>query len=81
MILPTKRITGEASLLGVGAQILRHLDEPMTISRLWNEVRKAYNTTSEGTPITFDWFVLGLDLLYALGTINSEAGRIQRQRS
>ena len=39
MILPTKRITAERALLGIGAEVLRLLEEPKTVSRLWNEYK------------------------------------------
>jgi hypothetical protein len=78
MILPTKGITPNRALISVGAMVLQLLSEPKTVSRVWDEFRKA------GTPvsgITFDWFVLSLDLLFALGAIDLERGRIHRTTS
>ncbi|MFM6077151.1 MAG: ABC-three component system middle component 6, partial [Dolichospermum sp.] len=39
MILPTKHISTNHSLLGVGAKILEQLYQPKTVSSLWSAVR------------------------------------------
>ncbi|WP_322003045.1 ABC-three component system middle component 6 [Marinobacter alexandrii] len=75
MILPTKGIGPDKALLSIGAFILRNLDEPKTVSRLWADLRRV----EEGPPdLTFDWFVLALDLLYMMGTLGYVSGRIAR---
>lgn len=75
MILPTKGIGPDKALLSIGASILRDLDEPKTVSRLWAELRQV----EEGPPdLTFDWFVLALDLLYLMGTLDYLGGRVVR---
>jgi len=75
MILPTKGIAPDKALLSIGAFILRDLDEPETVSRLWAKLRRV----EEGPPeITFDWFVLALDLLYLMGTLSYVSGRVVR---
>jgi len=66
LILPTKGVHPNLALLTVGGQVLSALDEPSTVSSLWYRVSKMRGSTE---PITFDWFVLSLDLLYALGAI------------
>lgn len=80
MILPTKRLSEDRALLAVGGEVLRLLTEPKTVSRLWNEL-KAHRAAHPGsTPITFDWFILSLDLLYAMGAVELERGRLSRTR-
>lgn len=75
MILPTKGIAPDKALLSIGASILQDLDEPKTVSRLWADLRRI----EEGPPdLTFDWFVLALDLLYLMGTLNYSGGRVVR---
>ena len=75
MILPTKGIGSDKALLSIGALILRELDEPKTVSRLWADLRRV----EEGPPdLTFDWFVLALDLLYLIGTLDYVGGRVVR---
>ncbi len=75
MILPTKGVAPDRALLSVGADILRDLGEPKTVSRLWAELRNRNEKTLE---ISFDWFVLALDLLYMMGVIEHVAGQLRR---
>ena len=81
MILPTKRITPERALLGIGADVLNLLEEPKTVSRLWNDFKTQRQTKTPAGIVTYDWFILSLDLLYALRTIRLEEGLVQRLRS
>ena len=63
MILPTKHIPLDQTLLGVGAVLLPYLTEAHTVSSLWEATRE---NVSVGT---FDRFVLALDLLHVLGGV------------
>ena len=81
MILPTKRISQDRSLLYVGAEILRLADEPKTVSRLWQELQSARSAKSELAPLTYDWFVLALDLLFLINAVSIERGRIAKAAS
>ncbi|WP_020469846.1 ABC-three component system middle component 6 [Zavarzinella formosa] len=78
MILPTKRLSQDRSLLYVGAEILRLLDEPKTVSRIWQELQSARSAQSELTSLTYDWFVLSLDLLFLIHAIRNERGRLEK---
>jgi hypothetical protein len=78
MILPTKILPPSRSLLGTGATILRLLDEPKPVSRLWPEFKKASPAAPKATPISFGWFVLALDLLYLIGAVEMDRGRLSR---
>lgn len=98
MILPTKHLREDRALITVGAELLKLLDEPKTVSRLWDEIQRAraerIQTTGQGprstatekpsaqervrSSIPFDWFILALDLLYLLGAIELQRGRIRR---
>jgi hypothetical protein len=63
MILPTKHIPVDQTLLGVGAVLLPYLTEARTVSSLWE-------TTRENAAVgTFDRFILALDLLHVLGLV------------
>ena len=75
MILPTKRLSERRALLSLGGDIIRSLDKPKTASKLWEDVRRS---RSETGPITFDWFVLALDMLYALAAIEFKGRYIAR---
>ncbi|MEU4108045.1 ABC-three component system middle component 6 [Streptomyces sp. NPDC027717] len=69
MITPTKGISPDRSLLAVGAQIARVLDMPMTVTQTWSRFRAERIRLGHHSPVSFQWFVLGLDVLYALGAI------------
>jgi len=75
VILPTKHISPHKSLLGASACVLQHLDRPQTVSHLWNHVRLLPQI------VTFERFVLSLDLLYALGAVELKDGLLRRTSS
>lgn len=72
MILPSKHISINKSLLGVGGILLRHLNKPNTVTTLWNTVR------SHPDIATFERFILTLDFLYTIGAIEMKDGLIRR---
>lgn len=72
MILPTKHITVHDSLIGLGAILLSRLDEPATVSVLWQEVRELPQVA------TFERFTLTLDLLYLMNIVEYRDGNILR---
>lgn len=74
MILPTKHISTQNSLLGVGATILLHLDQPRTVTALWERVRDLSEIR------VFEKFVLALDFLYAIDAIDIDNGLLVRSR-
>jgi hypothetical protein len=75
MILPSKHLREDRALLTVGADLLQLLGEPKTVSRLWSDMKRRRETA---TPISYDWFVLALDLLFAMGLVAFERGRIRK---
>ena len=78
MILPTKTLPPSRCLLGVGANVLRLLTEPKPVSRLWPEFKSEYLPRADAPSVSFAWFVLALDLLFTLGAIELQQGRIVR---
>ena len=81
MILPTKYLPHDRALLNVGAEILAQLKEPRTVSELWECVREDRKSRIDATPISFDWFVLALNLLYAVTAIEYSHGVVRREVS
>jgi len=79
MILPTKRLSDDRALLTVGAEVLRLLDEPKTVSRAWEDLKQV-RASSYREPLAYDWFVLALDLLYTLKAVEFERGKLSRPR-
>lgn len=78
MILPTKHIRPDRALLTVGADILACLHEPMTVSRIWDEVRKQRGEPVGVAPINYDWFILALDLLFILKAVTFDSGVLRK---
>lgn len=72
MILPTKHISQNEALIGVGATLLAHLDGPVTVSGLWERLRDEPNVG------TFERFVLASNLLFLVGVIDIKDGMIVR---
>jgi hypothetical protein len=72
MILPTKHISQNEALIGVGATLLAHINGPVTVSGLWERLR------SEPNVGTFERFVLASNLLYLIGAIDIKDGLIVR---
>jgi hypothetical protein len=78
MILPTKRISESRALLYVGAEVLGLIEEPKTVSRIWDELKRARASRADPSTITYDWFVLVLDLLFTIRAIEYHHGRIRK---
>ena len=74
MILPTKHISEEQSLLGVGAALLSEIKQPVTVTSLWEKVR-AHKAVGN-----FERFILVLDMLYITGLVQFSDGLIRRVR-
>jgi len=81
MILPTKHLRPDRALLAVGGDLLVSLREPMTVSRLWDDVRFKRGDPGEPAPINYDWFILALDLLFMLGAVELDHGLLRRTTS
>lgn len=75
MILPSKYISENQALLGVGAIVLQHLERPQTITSLWEKVR------GHEAVGTFERFVLALDMLHIVGAVGLSQGMICREGS
>ncbi len=80
MILPTKGVSPWKALITVGADIIEFLGEgALSVTGLWRQVRDRRDASTI-TRISFDWFVLALDMLYAVDTVElTELGLIQRR--
>lgn len=78
MILPSKHLSEERALLTVGGRLLSLLGKPKTVSTLWEEFKSQQNAS---TPVSFDWFVLALDLLACTGIITLDGNRIAKKTS
>lgn len=81
MILPSKHLPQDRALLTVGGHLLTFLARPKTVSALWEELNRQAGGLGATLPrqITYDWFLLALDLLYTLGIIELENGLVERR--
>lgn len=76
MILPSKHLPPDRSLICLGAEILSLLDEPRTISGLWTKFQLRRGDQSKRVP--FDWFVLATSMLFVIGAVRLDRGRLKR---
>jgi hypothetical protein len=73
MILPTKHIPLDRSLLGAGAVLLLLLETPLTPTAIWDRAKHAPEIGTYGR------FVLTLDFLYAVGAIDMLDGLVVKR--
>ena len=78
MILPTKHLRADRSLIAVGAEVLSMLEETKTVSRLWDEFCHGRSRSDGRAPVSYEWFVLALDLLFIIGAVSFSGGRVLR---
>jgi len=77
MILPTKHLRNNMSLIYIGGIVHEVLNaESVTIDQLWHNVKKRYENQKNNGSLTFDWFILALNMLYIVGVITQKEGRI-----
>ncbi len=70
MILPTKHLRSESSLIYIGGIIQSALASgSMSVDQLWRSTKTLYSARTHNNDITYDWFVLALSLLYEIGNI------------
>ena len=72
MILPSKHVPPEQSLLALGTLVLPQLERPRTVSAVWDAVRIAKPETS------FDKFALTLSFLFAIGVVRFDGPLLRR---
>lgn len=72
MILPSKSIKLEYSLLNCGAIILKEIEVPQTLSLLWDKSKEKESIVS------YEKFLLVLDYLYMIKTIDFKDGLVVR---
>jgi ABC-three component (ABC-3C) system Middle Component 6 len=80
MILPSKHLSQSRALVGIGAEILSQLEEPLAVSELWERVRATRGDKPDEAPLSFDWFVLALTFLHAIFAVELSDGIITMSR-
>lgn len=79
MILPTKHISQERALLTVGSLILKNLNSKKTVSALWENISTNDTVNNRNPRISYDWFILALDILFAIEAIEIHEGLLNRR--
>ncbi|HBR96857.1 MAG TPA: hypothetical protein DD979_05715 [Gammaproteobacteria bacterium] len=75
MILPSKHLKHDRSLIGIGGEILEVVsEEKCTISELWESVQS--RRSQQATPLSYDWFILALSFLYSIQAVDYDLGLI-----
>jgi hypothetical protein len=76
VLLPTKHLHPHKSVISVSSRLLSLIVRQTTLVEIW----EAYQAEAKGNErISFDWFVLALDALFALGVIYMDRGLITRK--
>ncbi|MDK4724933.1 ABC-three component system middle component 6 [Rhizobium phaseoli] len=79
MILPSKFLPAERSLIVVGGEVLNIIkDSPKSVSEVWERVRGDRN--ERGLTLGFDWFTLALTFLYTVNMIDMKDGLLTIQK-
>lgn len=74
MILPTKHLLSQDSLIGIGGLIMARIgNSGTTVSSLWEQVRQNREIG------TYERFILGLDTLFLLGLLDFKIGLLVRK--
>ena len=61
---------------------MQHLRQPKTVSALWEELNLRTEDSQFSTSrMSYDGFVLALDMLFLIGTIEMENGILSRNES
>ena len=79
MILPSKHLSQDRAMLTLGARILGHLSQPLTVSALWERMRQSSAPREDWPPPRYDGFVLALDLLFLMDTIELRDGILNKK--
>lgn len=69
MILPTKGVTPQRSLLTLGGSCLELLSSTKSVSALWSDLQRLRSSRGESERVTFEWYCLTLSMLFAVGAI------------
>lgn len=77
MILPTKHLPTDRSLIAMGADIVGLLEKPKSVSKLWLEFQQLNDRRNNR--LTFDWFTMAMALLFTLDAIEQRGNRICRR--
>jgi hypothetical protein len=79
MILPSKHIPPNRALITLAAEVHELINGKSTISSLWNDFNEVLVKSMRAGEVSYDWFILSVDLLFLLDFIKSENGYIKKK--
>lgn len=77
VLLPTKYIHKERTVIMAGARLIHLLEEPLTVTQLWDYYKNQQNSLKRPM-VPFDLFILTLDFLYSIGVIEFKREKLRR---
>ncbi|WP_444922366.1 ABC-three component system middle component 6 [Microbulbifer sp. CnH-101-G] len=78
MILPTKHLSPDRAIITIASEVFELINNRSTVSSVWNEFQEKQRGCMRQGEIPYDWFVLSLDFLYLIGSIEEDSGRLSR---
>lgn len=78
MILPTKHLSPDRAIITVASEIFELINNRSTVSSVWNDLQEKHRGCIRQGEIPYDWFILSLDFLYLIGSIEEYNGRLTR---
>jgi hypothetical protein len=79
VLMPDKHIRFGESLLGLGSCALDLLSIPRTIDELWHTFRKSVESGQYPVEQPFEHLVLAVDILFAIGAVESDRSGVLRR--
>ena len=66
MILPTKHLSPERSIISVSSEVLELIGRRSTVSSIWNSLQEKHKASLRFGDVPFDWFILALDFFFLI---------------
>lgn len=79
MIFPTKHLPIKRALISISAEVYELIGDKSTTSSIWEEYSKMLSKSLRTADVSYDWFILSIDLLYLLKMIEFRDGFIKRK--
>lgn len=77
MILPTKGISPERSLIAIGSFVLANAESPRSPSEIWH----SYVRSGPRSYVTYEWFCLAVSLLFAMDLVEMSGDLLERRHA
>lgn len=81
MILPTKHLSPERSIISVSSEVFELIGRRSTVSSIWANLQEKHKASLRVGDVPYDWFILALDFLYIVGAIEEKQGLIKKVKS